>query len=148
MYNLFEQKHANDILNRVQKLQPGTKAQWGKMNVEQMLAHCALTLDTPFGPDRKQIFLGKVFGKMARKSIISAEPFKKNSPSDKTFLVKDARNFETEKNKLVMNIQRFTNSGPQGITCKKHHFFGEFSADDWSFLMHKHLDHHLKQFGV
>ena len=148
MYNLFEQKHFADILNRLEKLQPTTNAQWGKMKVDQMLAHCAITLSTPFAPNTKQHLLGKIFGKMAKKSSLSNAPFKKNSPTDKSFIVKDARQFEIEKANLIAGIKRFTEAGPNGITNNKHPFFGEFTSKDWSFLMHKHLDHHLKQFGV
>lgn len=148
MYNLFEQKNAADILNRLEKITPAHKAQWGKMKVEQMLAHCVITLDTPFGPDRKQHFLGKLFGKMAKKETLSEKPFKKNSPTDKSFIVTNERNFETEKAELIAGIKKFSEGGPQGVVCKKHPFFGDFSTNDWSFLMHKHLDHHFKQFGA
>jgi len=148
MYDLFDAKNANSLLDRLEKINPGHKAQWGKMNVAQMLAHCIIALETPFGPDRKQHFLGKLFGKMAKKHNLSKAPFKKNSPTDPSFIVKDTRNFENEKAKLAASIKRFVGSGPQGITCKKHPFFGNFSANDWAYLMHKHLDHHFKQFGT
>jgi hypothetical protein len=148
VYNLFEQKHTNEILNRVEKLQATTKGQWGKMKVDQMLAHVAITLETPFKANTKQHLLGKIFGKMAKKSSLSNEPFKKNSPTDKSFIVKDERQFESEKSKVIAGIKRFTEAGPTGIPNNKHPFFGDFTSADWSFLMHKHLDHHLKQFGV
>ncbi|HXB39838.1 MAG TPA: DUF1569 domain-containing protein [Bacteroidia bacterium] len=146
MYNLFETKNADDILSRLEKITSSHKAQWGKMKVEQMLAHCATALETPFGPDRKQHFMGKLFGKMAKKGSLSETPFKQDLPT--TFIVNDARNFEAEKTKLADNIKKFVNGGPAAVTCKKHPFFGDFSTDDWSFLMHKHLDHHFKQFGA
>ena len=40
MKNLFDQSTREEILHRLHMLQPETKAQWGKMNVGQMLAHC------------------------------------------------------------------------------------------------------------
>ena len=122
MYNLFEQKHADDILGRLEKLQPNTKAHWGKMKVEQMMAHCAITLNTPFAPNVKQGLMGKIFGKIAKKSTLSPAPFKKNSPTDKSFIVKDERHFETEKTKLIAGIKRFTEAGHTGITNNKHPF--------------------------
>ncbi len=148
MYNLFDNKNAESLLARLDKISPNQKAQWGKMRVDQMLAHCAIALDTPFGADRKQHFMGKLFGKMAKKGSLSLTPFKPGLPTDPSFVVKDERNFEAEKSRLANNIKKFVNGGPAGVTCKKHPFFGDFSADDWSFLMHKHLDHHFRQFGV
>ena len=32
--------------------------------------------------------------------------------------------------------------------CKHHPFFGKMSAKEWAILAHKHIDHHLRQFGV
>ncbi len=148
MYNLFDAKNAGLILERLESITPNHKAKWGKMEAAQMLAHCSNALDTPFGPDRKQGFMGKLFGKMAKKSSLSPVPFKQNLPTDPGFVVKDARNFENEKKRLDAAIKKFVSGGPNGITCKKHPFFGDFTSNDWSFLMHKHLDHHFGQFGA
>jgi len=148
MYNLFDSKNAAAVLSRLEKITPRHTAQWGKMNTAQMLAHCAIVLDTPFKGDMKQHFLGKIFGKMARKSSLAPQPFKKNSPTDKSFIINGDRNFEEEKQILIKKINRFTEAGPEGITSKMHPFFGEFTSEDWAFLMHKHLDHHFGQFGA
>jgi hypothetical protein len=29
-----------------------------------------------------------------------------------------------------------------------HSFLGRLKSDEWGVMMHKHLDHHLRQFGV
>ncbi|MBP9797478.1 MAG: DUF1569 domain-containing protein, partial [Chitinophagales bacterium] len=38
--------------------------------------------------------------------------------------------------------------GPTGVTKDKHPFFGKLSPEEWDTLTVKHLDHHLRQFGV
>ena len=48
MHNLFEPTVAADIISRIEKLQPTSQAQWGRMNVSQMLAHCNGPLQTYF----------------------------------------------------------------------------------------------------
>lgn len=148
MYNLFDRNKADQLLARLEKITPDHKAQWGKMSASQMLAHCAVALDTPFGKDRKQGLMGLLFGKMGKKSTLKPEPFRQGLPTDPSFTVKDQRNFEKEKARVEANIKKFVSGGPSAITCKKHPFFGEFSVNDWSFLMHKHLDHHFRQFGA
>jgi hypothetical protein len=148
MYNLFDAGNADQLLNRLQKISADNKAHWGKMSVSQMLAHCAIGLETPFGADRKQGLMGKIFGKMGKKSTLKPEPFKQGLPTDPSFIVKDQRQFEKEKARLEANIKKFVAGGPNAITCKKHPFFGDFSTNDWAFLMHKHLDHHFRQFGA
>lgn len=148
MYNLFDDQNAGAILARLNRLHASSRPLWGKMNVSQMLAHCAIALETPFGPDRRQNLLGKLFGKMAKKQSLSPTPFRKNTPTDPSFVVKQSSDFEKEKARLEANIKRFVRGGPDAVTCKKHPFFGDFSANDWALLMHKHLDHHFTQFGV
>lgn len=40
MKTLFDKNTLEEIQNRLQKLTPETKAKWGKMSINQMLAHC------------------------------------------------------------------------------------------------------------
>ena len=32
--------------------------------------------------------------------------------------------------------------------CCEHALIGKVSGEDWGRLQHKHVDHHLRQFGV
>lgn len=43
---------------------------------------------------------------------------------------------------------RFAAAGPKGCTTHPHTFFGRLTPEEWATLMYKHLDHHLRQFGV
>ncbi|WP_253256004.1 hypothetical protein [Formosa algae] len=45
MNSLFETTSSQSILDRLDKLTPETPAQWGKMDVSQMLKHCQAPLD-------------------------------------------------------------------------------------------------------
>ncbi|HVT59674.1 MAG TPA: hypothetical protein VHR45_14890 [Thermoanaerobaculia bacterium] len=44
-------------------------------------------------------------------------------------------------------IERFASCGP-GFAWAASPVFGRISRCDWGVLVHKHLDHHLRQFGV
>jgi hypothetical protein len=55
------------------------------------------------------------------------------------------KDFEKEKAALVDMINRFTESAVAG---ERHPVFGKLSKENWSKATWKHLDHHLKQFGV
>ena len=85
------------------------------------------------------------FGWLAKKSLTDEKPFSKNLPTSPSFLVKVQPEFETERNKLVGMITRFSEAS---ITRDPHPFFGKLTLDEWSKGTWKHLDHHLKQFGV
>ncbi len=149
MKHLFEKSCTEEILNRIEKLSPTAKAQWGKMNVAQMITHCQRVIELAIS-DKKvsRSFMGLLFGKMVKPSVINEQPFKKNAPTDKNFLVTDERVFETEKAKLISLIKQFQEGGEAKISKHPHPFFGEFTASDWSRSQYKHLDHHLSQFGA
>ncbi len=148
MKSLFNPNDNNEIIERINNLKPDSKSEWGKMNVSQVLAHSQAPLRVAFGEVKlKRGLLGILFGKMAKKKLL-AETFKKNMPTDKAFIVVDDRNFEEEKNKLIKLVRRFAEDGPGGITKETHPFFGELTSEEWDALQWKHLDHHLRQFGV
>jgi hypothetical protein len=149
MKNLFEPDTANDILSRINKLQPSARQLWGKMNVSQMLAHCQAPLQVALGDKKiKQSIVGVLFGGIAKRQLLKPGEFKKNLPTDPSFLVKDERNFDEAKNKLVSLIRQFNSADPRIIASKRHPFFGRMTEEEWGILQWKHLDHHLKQFGV
>lgn len=149
MKNLFQPEVLEEVTQRINKLQPNSKRLWGKMEVAQMLAHCTAALEVGAGekfPPR--MFIGRILGPFVKPMFTNEKPFKKNGPTDKSFLVIDQRNFEKEKSRLLELINKFSSGGPEKVTSHPHSFFGKLTPMQWSTGMYKHLDHHLRQFGV
>ena len=149
MKNLFNSEAANEILVRLEKLQATTERQWGKMNVDQMLAHCTAALEVAADKVQlEQAFIGKILGPFVKKSWLSEKPFQKHSPTDPHFIIKTSKGFDKEKEILTSLVKEFQAGGPEKCTNRKHSFFGTFTKDEWATLMYKHLDHHLRQFNA
>lgn len=149
MKNLSSTKEADELIERINKLSPDTKPLWGKMTVSQMLAHSQSPLNMAVGDKKyKRGLMGFLFGKIAKKQMVSEKPFKQNLPTDKNFKVSDTREFYSEKNKLIDLIKRFIKTDRETLAKTPHGFFGKLTADEWDLLQYKHLDHHLHQFGV
>lgn len=149
MKNITHKEVLNEVLTRIEKLTPNTKAQWGKMTVSQMLAHCTTGFEVTLGSKIvKHSFLGKIFGKIAKKQAFSDKPFGKSLPTDPNYLVKDDKDFNEEKKKLIAVINRYVTAGEHEFTKGPHPFFGKLTIDEWNELNYKHIDHHLMQFGV
>ena len=150
MKSLFEPAAVNEITGRVTHLRPDGEAQWGKMNVAQMLAHCSAAIGMAEGkvtPPR--ILLGRLLGPLAKKSlIVNGEPMRRNAMAEKSVLVTDERDFVVEQKRLRESIDRFATGGPGICTKHPHFFFGPLTPVEWAVLMYQHLDHHLRQFGV
>ena len=60
----------------------------------------------------------------------------------------DPREFAREKERLKQSVQEFHRGGEAKCTTLPHPFFGEITPAEWAMGMYKHLDHHLRQFGV
>ena len=149
MNNLFSAADLAAILSRIDKLTPATQGRWGKMTADQMLAHCTAALkvaNNEAHPPR--MFIGRILGPLVKNNFFNDKPFPKNTPTDKTFIVADQRDFEKEKRLLKEQIDKFFNGGEAGVTKHPHSFFGKLTPMQWGIGMYKHLDHHLRQFGV
>lgn len=149
MKNLFEQEGVQEIISRLDRLQPAAVRQWGKMDVAQMMAHCSAGMDMASGRlNPPRAFIGLLLGRLVRPVFTNEKPFGKNNPTDKRLLVADARDFARERENLKAKIRQFHEGGEVGCTRHPHPFFGAMPPQSWSRGMYKHLDHHLRQFGA
>jgi hypothetical protein len=149
MKNLFESDAVNEVIARIDMLQPGSQRRWGKMDVAQMMAHCSATLDMASGRiNPPRIFIGRVLGPFVRPIYTNEKPFSRSSPTDKALVIANQRDFLREQARLKQTVQQFHQGGDTKCTRHPHPFFGALSPRDWSRGMYKHLDHHLRQFGA
>jgi hypothetical protein len=149
MQNLFQPEAAAQVISRIDKLQPTTQHQWGKMDVAQMMAHCSATLD--MASSRvvvPRLLIGRILGPFVRSIFTNEKPFSKNGPTGKKFVIADKRDFAREQERLKLNVLQFHECGEAQCTKHPHPFFGSITSQEWATGMYKHLDHHLRQFGV
>ena len=145
--NLFDDAVKQEITERISKLTASTQHQWGKMDVAQMLAHVQIPMGVAFGTTTvKGNWLMKLILPLFKKALYDDKPWKQGLPTDKTFIMTgQPKDFETEKNQLLDKISRFSESN---MINEKHPVFGKLTKEQWSKATWKHIDHHLKQFGV
>jgi len=145
--NLFDPAVKQNIIDRINKLSPDSKAQWGKMNIGQMLAHLQVPIGVAEGSRQiKRTLIGRIIGPLAKPMIYNEKPFKHHLPTDPSFIMHgQVKDFETEKNNLLAMINEFSE---KSIVNEVHPFFGKMTKEQWSKGTWKHLDHHLKQFDV
>jgi len=150
MKNLFEAPTVDEVKNRTERLRSDSERQWGKMNAAQAVAHCAASMEMAVGDKLPpQMLLGRIIGGFVKPMVLgNDEPMRRNSPTVPSLVVSDERELEAERTRLRGLIDRFAAAGPQGCTTHPHSFFGRLNPQEWAILMYKHLDHHLRQFGV
>lgn len=150
MKNLFDAARVQEVKERIGSLTPDSRRLWGKMNVAQAVAHCSLAMEWAVG-DRipPRMFLGRILGRIVKPLALGDDaPLRRNSPTAKDLVVQDGRDLGIERDRLCRLIDRFAAAGPNGCTTHPHSFFGRLTPEEWATLAYKHLDHHLRQFGV
>lgn len=144
--DLLDSKVKQDVISRINLLQSSSAPLWGKMTVSQMLAHCQAQMGVALGETAVQSnFVSRLFGGWIKKMVFNDKPFKQNLPTAPAFVVKHDPDFEKEKSKMIEMLGRFTR---ENLKNEPHPIFGKLSTDEWSKGTWKHIDHHLKQFGV
>ena len=149
MKSIFEPEAYEEVLERIELLNTESSGQWGKMDVAQMLNHCQQPLAVALG--RKSLprpnFLMKLMYRSFKSAMYNDTPWRTNLGTPREYKVVADKDFRTEKKALIAIIGEFY----ELRTKKKwdpHPSFGQFTHEQWGMLQYKHLDHHLRQFGV
>ena len=149
MKSIFDATIRDEIINRIYLLNENSKAQWGKMNVGQMLSHCILWQDMIFGRIHcKRVLIGRIFGKMALKNFLKDDkPLGKNSPSSRELIItakQDDIDIVVQKKTLIDLIKEYAGYHNPNFM---HPFFGTMTNEQVGYFVYKHTDHHLRQFN-
>ena len=150
MENIFEKEVTDGLINRIEKLNPESQPQWGKMSVGQMLAHCSVTYEMvytdihPKATGVKKFFLKSVI----KRFVCSEKPYPKNAKTGSQFIQTSEKEFEKEKKKLIDFLVQAQKDGEPFYEGKASNSFGVLSVREWNNMFYKHLEHHLQQFGV
>ncbi len=150
MKNLFEAASVEEVKQRIARLRPDSQREWGKMNAPQAVEHCSRGLELSLGDRRPpRALLGRIMGPFIKPLVFrDDQPLRRNTPTVEGLMVQDERDLEKERARLYSLIDRFVAAGPGNCASHPHSFFGRLTPQEWAILMYKHLDHHLRQFGV
>lgn len=149
MKTVFDEATREELIRRISSLNENSKAQWGKMDVWQMLKHYTLWEEWITSKEiHKQVFIGWIFGKMALKSLLKEGTLMaRNAPSLPELRIDripERGDIEAEKEKWISHIRNYEHySNTQFI----HSFFGKMTRQEVGFMSYKHADHHLRQFN-
>lgn len=149
MKNLLNEATVQQLIARIEKLSPQSKSVWGEMNPTEMLAHCNSCNKQILEEGRsdqktnsKQYFLRIL-------ALYLAPKFTKGRISEERHITKgkfsDAH-FESQKELFKAIISKFPQNTRE-LTLT-HPAFGNISTSQWGIAAFKHMDHHLRQFGV
>lgn len=148
--NIFTPEVSRGMIARIEQLKPNQKAQWGSMDVAKMLAHCNVTYEMAYENIHPKPggFMKWILKKLVKNTVVNELAYKQNSRTAPAFIIKDNKNFEAEKKRLVDYIHKTQQLGATHFEGRESHSFGKLNSNEWNNMFYKHLDHHLQQFGV
>ncbi|MEZ5291254.1 MAG: DUF1569 domain-containing protein [Vicinamibacterales bacterium] len=135
------------LVMRAGALTPGHRARWGQFGVSGMVAHLNDSMRMALGDLTVHAKAPSILRwAPVRYLVIHLLPMPKSAPTAPELLARTsgadlARELET----FVALLARFDGRVSLAAT---HPVFGRMTSDDWGALIHKHTDHHLRQFGA
>jgi hypothetical protein len=148
--DLFDPAGVDVALGRLAALTAESPPQWGSMNAAQMLAHLCVAYDMAFDRNypRPNPLMRWALRRFVKDKVVGPAPYPRNTPTAPQFRIRDPRNFAQERARLEANLRRALTDGRAAFEGRESPSFGPLSANEWNVLFAKHLDHHLRQFGV
>ena len=147
-----EQFLKNDYLPLLRKLKGDEKGNFGKLSPQGMIEHMCDAFGNAYGRIHLALHTKEEMVPRFREFALSDKPFKDNTPnaymSEQPEPLRKASISEAiaDLEKEIKTFFDFYNSNPGAV--KLNPFFGEFNYNDWLHLLHKHANHHLKQFNL
>ena len=148
MPSLAESGTRDAMVARISRLSPDATPAWGRMTAPQMLAHCADALRMAYGDlpcAAKNVPLARLG--IVKWLMLNVIPFPKGAPTARELISRAPAAWGDEREAVVALIERFARESGRA-SWPAHPLFGAISGAEWGQLAWKHLDHHLRQFGV
>jgi len=146
MATLHDEAYRSQIISRLRRLRRDLPRRWGRMSADQMLWHVNGGLSMALGqmhvPPQK-LPVPRAIMRLAALNL----PWPKGWPTMPMFVASGSYDFESERARCFQLIEQMSAKSLDG-DWPRHPLLGQLSGREASRLQAKHLDHHLKQFGV
>jgi hypothetical protein len=150
MKTLRDEKCRTLLIERLNALSTDAKPAWGRMNVEQMLSHLVQSGELPFVSstgDHSSLLSRTLIKPLVLYVLPIPKEVKTSADMDQQQDGRRPLGFDIDKANVIDSIAKLGEL-PLERKCLNHPFFGTMSAKQWGMIAYKHIDHHLRQFGV
>lgn len=144
----------NDLPVLVNRLNGDEKAKWGKMNAQQMIEHVSAFFKVSTEKIHFPLTTPVEHLPKYKEFLLSEKEFKENTKAPATVLPEEPlpmrySGIQEAKDDLTKSVDDFFEFFKNDSSKKTlHPAFGELNFNEWVQLHHKHVTHHLKQFGL
>lgn len=135
-------------------LDPDAQPRWGKMNGQQMAEHVTDFFNVSNGKLSLPLMIPEEHLPQYKAFLLSDKEFRENTKAPGELIGEEPapvrlENMETAIAKLRHSVDRFFDYfAADPLQTTNHPVFGQLNFEEWVQLHHKHVTHHLKQFGL
>ena len=147
MKTLWDPAARAELCDRIGRLTPEASRRWGTMSAPQMVAHLVDSLRMALGElpvTSKNLPLRFT---PIKQLVIYWMPFPKSAPTAPELVARVPTDWPGDCASLITLVERFAARG-RSAGWPDHPAFGRLTASQWGVLVYRHMDHHLRQFGV
>jgi hypothetical protein len=146
MKTVFDHTTREELIARINALDKQSTPQWGQMRPDQMIRHCILLDEMLQGHKKcKRVWLGRIFGRIALRTVLANKPLPKNMPTIPEIKIAKDDFRPADRQQWIARIEAYAQfSNPQVV----HAFFGKITQEQAAQIAYKHADHHLQQFNA
>jgi hypothetical protein len=147
MKTIWNDTDRRELEERLNRLTPDTRPQWGKFTAPQLVVHLADSLHMALGelpvasknlpiryPPLKQLFLYVL-------------PFPKGVPTSPELIARAPGPWDAGVAEIRTLLMQMATRDPN-VEWPDHPAFGRMRRKDWGVLVYRHMAHHFRQFGV
>jgi hypothetical protein len=144
--SIYDIANRRSLAERLGSLRHDQAPRWGRMTAPRMVSHLleayrmrngALRIRWRFVPLRP----------LVKWLALYVLPFPKGAPTAPELLARKPEEWDADLAAL-RSVILSCEAPDASATIGDHPIFGTMSARDWGVLLHKHTEHHLRQFGV
>jgi hypothetical protein len=147
MKSIFNPRDHLGLHDRIQQLKTTSEARWGRMTALQMVAHLSDSLRMASGElevaPKNVPFRYSPLKQLA----LYVLPVPKGLPTARELIARKPSDWSIEVADLRDQLNGLVQRGAEAL-APAHPAFGRMSAKQWGVLIYRHMDHHLRQFGV
>ena len=145
---ILDPAHRRALFDRLEHLDPKQPPLWGRMSASSMLAHLCDQMRMPFNETPSSRIPGVPRNMILRQLILYFLPWPKDTiqgPPEAFHTMPG--DWSEDLARLRNLVDQFVNASPDRPWPDQPNF-GRMSRRDWGVFCYRHLDHHLRQFGV
>ncbi len=144
---IYEPRARAALLARIDRLEAAAPARWGRFNAPRMVSHLISSIRIALGDEAAVFRSSPLSNPVMRALAIYVMPWPRGVPTAPEMLAREPESWRLDVAALKALIERAAANGAGGPWAR-HPAFGNLSGRAWGALIHRHVHHHLTQFGV